>query len=254
MPKTVEDILKEEWSFSRRSTFDECQLGFKLSYLDGEPNLPNFWSDSGTLLHECAEGILKGDKTRDDASWEFYQGLNSCTPIPWFLQESYWKIKDKVHNWLLYFKMPKQVLGVEPKFQIEIDGIRVRGFIDLATYKSGVIVNDWKISGKFKKADIQKKRRQLYIYGAATKELYGELPKKLVFTFPKESYSNRYHIFDWNTKDYNEARDWFKKGVDEIANTKEFKHKKKVDFFCEHLCGVRNSCPLFQEYLKKKKK
>lgn len=230
------------WSFSRLSTYEQCPHSWKLQYIDKVEQLPNSWAFLGNLLHLCIEDILNGEKTPEEASEIFWQQSENCPPFPKFLGKQKEIIRDSVTNWLYDFKMPtSEILGVEPEFNIPLGEDALKGFIDLATRKDGdIVVNDWKISTPFKPADIPKKRRQLYLYGAATEVLYGELPKRLVFTFPK---TGTHLVFEWKDEDYQEALQWATTTAKKIKEEEEWLPKKEVgDFFCKNLCGVRNSC------------
>lgn len=249
----AKELMKEKaWSFSRLSTYESCPHSWKLQYIDKKEQEQNAFAFCGSLMHKAIEDILNGEKTPQEAAMDFREDVWEAPPLPKFLDGWFYKMQDNVSVWLSNFKMPSSVMGVEPAFEITFGDDKLKGFIDLVTHKKdvGIVVTDWKISKMFSGDDVKKKRRQIYLYGAACEQLYGEKPKRLVFVFPKDE--GKWLVFNWNEYDYQEALEWGLSTAEKIKEETEWEPKEDVgDFFCENLCGVRKHCKFYQEWKNK---
>ena len=153
-----------------------------------------------------------------------------------------------------------EVVEVEDKANIVIENRPFVGFIDLVLRDKNtndLMILDHKSKADFKSdAEYHEYLRQLYLYAAFVKEKYGEYPTKLTF-----------HMFrigkiiegDFQKSELEATKKWFLTTIDAIYHDTVFEdkisrsyyenfkdietYKPGSDFFCAHLCSVREHCP-----------
>jgi len=236
------------WSFSRLDTLWTCPYSFYSQYILKEEQTDNDWGIIGGSLHTAAEEIVKGNLAQEKAADYFYEGLPEIS-FPQFKPE----YKDKLLGDCIHFldnfpKIEAEVLDVERKFLIDIDGNKLRGYIDLELKDDKGIINlDWKTSSLsgFSGKKLRHKAKQLYLYAASTKEHFGEFPHTLRFYMVR---GNKPIDIEFNKKDYQEALDWMKRVIEIYENTTEWE-KKEQFFFCKNVCGT-SSCEFNGNYRK----
>lgn len=157
-----------------------------------------------------------------------------------------------------------EVLNVEQEVNLDIDGYKFIGYIDLVIRDkedNKIIIFDHKSKSKFKnKTEHQEYLRQLYLYAIYVKEQYGEYPKQLIFNMFR---AGQIIKANFNIDDYEKTKEWFIRTIKQIENdTKfydkiflEYQHKNKDisdykndDFFCCYLCGSRMFCERSKDY------
>lgn len=163
-----------------------------------------------------------------------------------------------------------KILGVELEVRLPIGGYKTIGYIDLLledTTNGDLVVVDHKSKKKFaSKAEEAQYRRQLLFYGIYVKHLFGKYPAFVDF----DMFRSQMHVIaPFSEKECDKVRDWFVSTIertledetfeDKIAidcrnNFKSLKDFKRDDFFCNSICGVRESCPRSRVYKKKQKK
>lgn len=244
--------MKERvWSFSRLSTFEQCEFSFYQQYIEEECGENNAWGILGGYTHEVIEKILLGEIAAESGSEYFMKNLpefNFDTMKPDYGDK--W-VSDTKSFFDTFKGVNDNVVAVEKDFQIDIDGYKLRGFIDLITESEEGLLKevDFKTSKKFSKPDLIKKQRQLYLYGAAMKELYGRHPNKMYFYFLRDKAAIE---VEWSDKDYQESIGWMKRIVDKI-NDKVDRGEPFIQneqyFFCKSICQT-SSCPFNRNYNK----
>jgi putative RecB family exonuclease len=137
--------LAPPWSLSPSScsSFKECPLAFRFSYLDRLPEPPAPWTTKGTLVHRALELLL--DRPADERSLEaaladLGQARVELAPHPDFadldLTEEEWAKFDADAEALVrkYFELedPRTVnpIGLELKLEADLGRTRLRGIID----------------------------------------------------------------------------------------------------------------------------
>lgn len=90
-----------------------------------------------------------------------------------------------------------EVLGVEDEFDVEIDEVPFKGYMDLTTEHS---VIDWK-SGRIPGGDDIGEKLQGMVYWEGYKQLYGKEPESIRFVYLKES---KERVYDEKGSDYDE--------------------------------------------------
>lgn len=273
------------WSFSSVNTYNTCPQAFRLGYLDALPRVDNAFSDWGTFMHSIMERYFKHELEFFELSQVYIDGydeavVNAFPPNKFCdLSERYYAAgKEYLDNFDGLFE-DCEILGVEQKVRLSIDGRPFVGVIDLLLRSpDGIIVADHKSKSAFKsKREQAEYARQLYLYALFVKEKYGEWPIKLVFHMVRSG--GKLVEIPFVEDDAMAAKQWFLDTIDTIYADEKFisepnrirnelkelkkkfdrrelgfeeykKQKKKLNaalnntsFFCSELCGSREVCP-----------
>ena len=149
------------WSLSPSScsSFKECPLAFRFSYLERLPEPPAPWTSKGTLVHRALELLLDrpaDERTVDAALADLDRARVELAPHPDFadleLTEEEWAMFDADAESLVrkYFELedPRTVrpIGLELKLEADLGRTRLRGIIDrLELDENGeFVVTDYK--------------------------------------------------------------------------------------------------------------
>lgn len=247
------------WSYSRLSTFEQCKYSFYLKYIveDESEYLAegNYWAEVGSFMHEILEMIFKKEMNPEDAVEYFvehyddrvlYKTAKSIMKktydacIDYLTSEDYWWIKEC------------EILGVEQVVNLEIDGHKFTGYIDLLLrnkHTGDIILMDHKsatypLSAKGDRVlknhskSFESYRKQMYLYCHAVKQLFGEYPRCIVWNHFKAGSMVK---IEFDQTEYDATIRWF---IDTISAIKrEQDYPETIDyFFCHNLCDFRNSC------------
>lgn len=136
-----------------------------------------------------------------------------------------------------------EVLTVEEKFELDIEGYRFVGIADLVLrdpQDGGIIVIDHKSkSMSSMKKELDTYRKQLYTYAAFVKQKFGVFPKKVMFNMFREGTFIE-EIFD--PAMYQHTMNWIVETIDSIILESEWKVSPS-SFFCRFVCSVFDHCP-----------
>lgn len=273
------------WSFSSVNTYDTCPQAFKLGYLDALPRQDNAFSDWGTFMHSIMERYFKGELEFYELSQVYVDGYQQnvkCKFPPNRFCDLGQRYYDAGKAYLDSFDglfEGYNVVGVEQRVNLDIDGSPFVGVIDLILEKDGEIcVADHKSKSAFKNAKEQAEyARQLYLYAVYVHETYGKWPNKLVFHMVRDN--GKLVEIPFNEADCIAARRWFTDTINKIYADISFestpnrirrqmselkaqfdmeqigfydykKQKKKLEaelnkesFMCWELCSSRDVCP-----------
>ncbi len=248
-------IYSMTWSFSRLNSFHSCKYCWYKTYIIGEKGLQNAFADYGLIAHEIIEGYLKGELSELDLQDIFEDKFIEAKLD--FPPNKFVNLRDSYYNQgMKYFGeidlLDKyDVLDVELKIDVDINGYKVAGFIDavLRHKKSGkIIVLDHKSKASFKnKEEELEYARQLYIYSKGVYDKYGEFPSQLVFNrFRKQEYTR----IMFKLEGYEEACKWLTDTIEEIKMCTEFPVMYEEDpFFTIYLCNHRDDKEHIQGYV-----
>jgi putative RecB family exonuclease len=125
------------------SSFKECPLAFRFSYLERLPEPPAPWTSKGTLVHRALELLLDrpaDERSVDAALTDLAQARVELAAHPDFagleLTDAEWETFDSDADKLVrrYFELedPRQVrpIGLELKLEADLGRVRLRGIID----------------------------------------------------------------------------------------------------------------------------
>jgi putative RecB family exonuclease len=202
MIETIE--TQKHRSVSQYNQYTRCPYAFKLARIDKVWSRPAAWLAQGSAVHEAAEwwertgraGTLEDMTTVYTESYEKHIG-EACEITPnfdwWFASGPYGGEQDTERRYLIgmeqlgryvewYEKHPEEVIwispdgtpGIELGFDIDLDGVLVRGYLDaVIETEKGLIVRDNK-TGNHPGDDFQ-----LGVYGVALAEQFGIDPPQL---------------------------------------------------------------------------
>jgi putative RecB family exonuclease len=193
--------MSEHRSVSQLKLYERCPYAYKLSRIDKVWQRPAAWLAQGSAVHEAAEAFERSGRTmtvpdtQEVFKTSYEQHINAACEITpnfqvWFSSGRYGGQVDIERRYLIgleqvekyirwYDTHPEEVIwvaadgtpGIELGFDIDLDGVLVRGFIDaVIDSPAGLIVRDNK-TGNSPGDDFQ-----LGVYGVALAESYGIEP------------------------------------------------------------------------------
>lgn len=252
------DLIRSmTWSFSRVTSFASCKYAWFLKYLLHPDRVwpEMFFSSFGSKMHELLADYYRGSATPDQMA---------ASLIGWFpgsarLSAPSQKVRYKYFSdGLSYFStLPPvpthKVVAVEEKFETELHGVKLVGFIDLLYEQDGeLVLCDHKsralkprsTRGKYTKSDeeLDAYLRQLYLYSHFVKERYGKYPDKLCFN----CFRSQDMIFEpFRMEQYEITVSWLLSEVEAIIHEWEFKPHCEW-FHCKYLCEMHDSCDFYK--------
>ena len=253
----------EHRSVSQYNTYQRCPYGYKLSRIDNVWQRPAAWLAQGSAVHETAEQweLSQRQMSLQEAQDVFRESYSNhineaCEITPelnsWFASGPYRGEQDierrygiglqHVENYISYYqKNPADVIWIDPStgvpgvelgFDIVLDGVLVRGFID-AIIQSGddIIVRDLKTGNK------PGDEFQLATYAVGFNEVHKVQPTKLDYFMTKQGCpTDNYDINDWGkdriTSMFRELEDNIQAGLFPATPSKSV---------C-NFCDVADSC------------
>ena len=283
-------IEKEKFSFSKLSCYGNCPKNYYLTYIEHVKRSQNIYGTAGGDAHELTQALEIGEMTNKQAveDWE------SKMDIYEFCGEANFPTTKSKENYITdvtaYFRnfKPLPINGrevlIEKKFEVEIENIVIRGFIDLTLIdhnKKEIEVIDYKTSSKsgFTSKNLVKKCYQLILYSLALQELYpgykivrtafdmlkyavnekGKVKERKDILIDEEKEYERYFIeIPFNQENINLFKEFVNKSMKNINKAKEEDkwevNKTNFSFFCGNLCSTAGYCKEYQKYQKYQKK
>jgi putative RecB family exonuclease len=168
-------------SFTQISLYRSCPLCYKLQYIDGLKPKERSYFSFGTTMHACAEFFFRVNTPPPPSLPELLQYYEQN----WLSQgyespEEEAKYKDYGRDiltkfWEIHsadFRLP---VAVERNFNIDIEGIKLRGFIDRVDKleSGGLSIIDYKTNKELFTADYLADDLQLTIYQMAAEQTWG---------------------------------------------------------------------------------
>lgn len=257
-------IDKMIWSYSRVNSYDQCPSGWKLHYIDHEPQESSAFAEWGSLCHSIFEDYAKGNlmayELGEAYQQRYYDYVHSEFPPirgeP--LCDRYYNRGFELFSSFEGFPECWEILGVELEVTLKIDGKTFTGFIDLLVRNKNtgrLIVVDHKSKSSFKDPDEQMHYAlQLYLYAMWVYDTYKEYPETLLFNMFRVGETVE---IQFSEQDMLKAEQWFTSTIERIyqdvdfwdkitleyeAKNKDIRTYKNDDFFCKYLCGSRTSC------------
>jgi putative RecB family exonuclease len=250
------------YSHSRLSTFEQCPLKFKFSYID---NI-NVAGESveafvGSRVHETLEKLYENVRMQVTptiktllayyaAVWKKNWNENVVIVKKEYAQEDYKKLGEVcIINYYTRFAPfdGDTTLAVEKRITIDIDGgYKLQGYIDRLSFNEGVYeIHDYKTSNSLPMQEQVDSDRQLALYMIAIKEGFKDAKKvKLVWhylSFNKDFTSER------TDKQLEELKKETARLIKKIEATKEF--SPVVSKLCDY-CVFREMCPKWSHLAK----
>lgn len=170
-------------SYTQISLYQSCPLSYKLQYIDGLRRKEKWYFSFGSTIHSCAEHFFRVKVPPPPTLEEllrFYEKTWLSEGYPSAEEEARYKAYGRqllTSFWMIHsadFRMP---IAVERQFNIDIGGVKVRGYIDRIDKldSGGLYIVDYKTSqGLFTKADLETDL-QLTLYQMAVEQTW-QLP------------------------------------------------------------------------------
>lgn len=240
-------------SYSKLELYDRCPRAYYLQYVLSLPPKQNFYSAYGTLMHDIIRQRIEGALPEGEAHLQFARRFEAeVTPHAQDdeLSNKWWFSGDEALSRPPLPEDAKEVLEVEEKRVTDLFGVDFSSIIDvLYRDTSGrLILMDHKSAARssFYGKQGQKKCRQLYIYSAVVKQVYGVFPDLLVFNLFREGKRVEY---PFSLSEYQETMTWAQDIVDDIRyltkhaeSESDWAAVTSPRFFCNTLCDVADSC------------
>ena len=176
------------------SSFKECPLAFRFSYLERLPEPPSIWTSKGTLVHRALELLLDrpaDERTIDAGLADLAQARVELAPHPDFadlvLTDAEWEKFESDSQQLVhrYFQLedPRTVrpIGLELKLEANLGKVRVRGIIDrLELDDDGeLVVTDYKTGSVPSEFFEAKSLSGVHIYALLCERMLGRRPARV---------------------------------------------------------------------------
>lgn len=246
-------ILDEmRYSFSSLSTFANCKHGFRLTYVDAEDRVGNFFSDYGKLIHKTLEKYFREDLSSMELS-EFYKSnydkmvKETAPPFPKGMDEKYREQGQMYFDYFPFDRSNYEILFIEDAIKFDFYGSSFVIKPDLVLKDKNtekVILIDFKSSSPFFKDKPDKKKfveyyKQLYLYTYGIRTERKVNVHELMLWFPR---IDKTVTIDWNADDELKYVEWAKNIIQEIKKEEKFEYNNSGTYFCNYICSVRNSC------------
>ena len=200
----MENIIRENFSYSKLTTFQTCPFKYKLIYIDKNfVDTSNIATIFGTLIHYIEEQIglkIKNNEQIDYSSFKHAvtalnePNLKGSEIIKGIYKEQFYALdknnmsyEDKLNNYLLFgiYRLEKlmlnhpsyKIIGLEIPFEFTYLDYKFKGFIDRLLYDSKTdtyIIQDIKTYSKEVDSKTLNNPLQFVIYALALIDKYGE--------------------------------------------------------------------------------
>ena len=244
-------------SYSSMSTYEQCPLKWKFHYVDRLPEEPRPYFSFGTVMHEVMEffymekegGRIKGprfDAPSVDELLSYYASvwLSEGYESP-KQEEDYRKLGERIireyhREHSENFRMP---IATEHGFIMDVEGIKVRGFIDRVDKlgPESVAILDYKTSKNTFTIPYVENSKQLALYQMAFEELHHKRVERL----------SLYHLR--SNMDFSVGRrpdsmiGALRDEILEVASAIEDENfEPKRSALCEY-CDYQRFCPYFRD-------
>jgi putative RecB family exonuclease len=165
-------------SYSQISLYQSCPLCYKLQYIDGLETKDKGYFSFGTTIHKCAEYFFKVKVPPPpslDKLLKFYEDNWLSAGYESAEEEASFKAYGRellARFWELHqpdFHMP---IAVEWMFNIDVEGVKLRGFIDRIDKldSGGLAIVDYKTDRELFTNDYLSQNLQLTLYQMAVEQ------------------------------------------------------------------------------------
>lgn len=252
------------FSYSSLTTYETCPYSFKLTYIDKCDRIENFYAQYGTLIHKAMYEYFAGNLDFFELTPYFLQNYENVVyaPPPDYppgMDERYRAQGEEFFNNFVFDREKYDVILNEEKIDfIFDDGIEFVARPDLVLLdrkRGDFILYDYKTSAPFRidkrngKEIVDTEKldgyyKQMYIYTYALRNYKFTPIDKITLWFTRPS---REKTVKWKEKDEDKAIKWLEKTVARIKKDEKFIPNNSNSYFCNQLCGVRESCIYRQE-------
>lgn len=241
------------FSFSSASTFNTCKYSFKLTYIDVEERLSNFFAEFGTLCHDVMENFWNDTLSKLELE-DYYKNnynvfIKSSPPITQWGGDMGQKYHSDGIDFFSNFSIDKseyEVISIEEEIKTKYNDIEITIRPDLLVKNkktNQIELWDYKTSkpekyGVWDESKINSYKKQLVLYKYFVEKAKNISIDKMVLLFIR---LGKTYEFTINKTEEKEVLDWFENTINQI-NIEENFDPTVDEFFCSNLCSVRNSC------------
>lgn len=246
------------FSYSSTSSFNNCPYGYKLTYIDSVPREDNFYSDFGTLIHDCLEKYFTEKLDAFQLS-QYYRenydlAVKSQPPFgPPGILEKYREQGQAFFDFFVFEKDNYDVVLVEDNIKFEVDGMRLIARPDLVLREKTTgktILYDYKTATPFwqdkktGKEKSDKKRlegynQQMSVYTYALRTVRNLPIDEISLWFVR---LNRIVSVPWKKETEDSTISYLKETIEKIKKEEIFPYNNSNPYFCDNLCSVRSFC------------
>lgn len=258
-PEQIKERLdKMVWSFSRVSSFGQCNYEWYLKYILNQEKKQSYYGALGSFTHKCLEMFLKGELSVFDIAQYFEE--NYADEVPYDAPANkYVDLKQKdydlIYNYFLGMKFEfdkYEILGVEMPVKFKVGKYDFQGYID-ALYRDKtngeIIMRDHKTTSfKYikKTGEVSKTnaehfknfRRQEYLYCIPIIEKYGKVDK-LTWNMVKDG---REIVVPFDAAEFEETKQWCINEIENIEHELLWLPNTTQSYYCNVLCSAFG-CP-----------
>lgn len=244
------------WSFSKLAAYKQCKQSFYLQYIAGDPDqeIDSYYSQYGSFAHKLLERYYKNEIPSFFLLDAWRSGYDSevTMPPPRFpvgLGDKYFAAAEEYFKNFTGLPANYEVLSVEKKFVISLEGKNISGIADLVvrnkeTGEIEVIDHKSKSLSSMKK-ERNLYRNQLYLYALWTYQEYGRYPARLIFNMFKE---HTEIVEEFSMDALEEAKRWYLDTIREIETCDLFENwgTNYSSYFCGQICSCAGECEEYQ--------
>ena len=179
-PQNKRRTVIKPLSFTQISLYQSCPLCYKLQYIDGLKSKGKWYFSFGTTMHACVEHFFRVSVPPPpslDELLQFYERNWISSGYESAEEETKYRAYGRdilTRFWEIHsadFRMP---VALERMFYIDIDGIKLRGFIDRVDKleSGGLSIIDYKTNKELFTADNLEKDLQLTLYQLAAEQIW----------------------------------------------------------------------------------
>lgn len=247
------------YSHSKLSTYEQCQLKYKLKYIDKIKPLIEKTVEShlGSCVHDTLEWIYNSVKNKAGESPSLDEIINYYIEA-WqkdfsndiLIVKKQMTYKDYVNKGIQFladyyqshYPFKDGTIECEKEIIIQLDeNTKIRGFIDRLVYdmeKGRYEIHDYKTANTLPSQEKMDKDRQLALYSIAIKEMYGG-DKEVVLIWHYLAYNQR--IISRRTEEQLEKlKQETKDLIREIEQAEDFPANSSI--LCDW-CEYKSLCP-----------
>lgn len=269
------------YSYSKLTCFEQCELQYFKRYILKEEQRDSVYGLAGTSTHEAVESVQSGKFTNEEAleKWRKEMDFYSFLGYDFTTKKTELNFVNSIEHFIKNYKVIPGDVEIEKEVEFEIEGYKLRGFIDLLV-KDGnhVKIYDLKTSTIYKKKDIPHYKRQLVLYALALESMGfivdevgwifmkycvvdGKRGKKTILRNELESgqeFSDCYLTYKLDEKTKEDTKKWIVNTIEEIESKDDLFDEWRMcegnDFYCSNLCSFCDTCEKGMEIRKRYRK
>lgn len=270
------------YSYSKLTCFEQCELQYFKRYILKEEQRDSVYGLAGTSTHEAVESVQSGKFTNEEAleKWRKEMDFYSFLGYDFTTKKTELNFVNSIEHFIKNYRSISGDVEIEKEFMFDVDGHKLRGFIDLLVHNDDgtVSIIDLKTSSKYSKRDLDKHARQLVIYAMAMEQqgfevrdiswnmmkycvVNGKRGKKVILRSELEKgmeFEDYIVSYPLDEKTKEDTKKWIVNTIEEIESKDdlfdEWKTCEGNDFYCSNLCGFCDTCEKGMEIRKRYRK